>query len=291
MIEKIPFGKTGHLSTRTIFGAAALGGMRQEKADQILDQLLEYGVNHIDVAASYGDAELRIAPWMQTRRDDFFLATKARERTYDGAKASLHRSLERLRVESVDLLQLHNLVDDEGWDTAFGPDGAVKALVEARDQGLIRFLGVTGHGTRAPAMHLRSLERFAFDSVLVPYNFTMMAQPEYAADFESLCALCNERGVAVQTIKSVAKRRWQDVPERRFSWYEPLTDPDAVARAVRWTLARPDLFLNTSSDARLLPVTLETAHRLEDAPSDDEMRALVADHDVEPLFVPGMDGI
>lgn len=291
MIEKIPFGRTDHHSSRTLFGAAALGGMRQEKADQILDRLLAFGINHIDAAASYGDAELRIAPWMKKHRAAFFLATKTHHRTYESAKEGLHRSLERLEVEQIDLIQLHNLVDDDGWETAFSSDGALRALIEARDQGLVRFLGVTGHGTRAAAMHLRSLERFPFDSVLLPYNFSMMGQPQYAADFEILVARCEEQGVAVQTIKSVARRRWPETPERRFSWYEPLTESDAVSRAVRWALGRPGIFLNTSSDARLLATTLETAAALGPRPSDEEMTAMAAQHDIEPLFVPGQDGI
>lgn len=291
MIERIPFGRTGHQSTRTLFGAAALAGMKQEKADTVLETLLSYGVNHIDTAASYGDAELRIAPWMKSRRAEFFLATKTAERSYDGAKAGLHQSLERLGVDQVDLIQLHNLTDESGWQEAFSDGGALAALVEARDEGLVRFIGVTGHGTQAAAMHLRSLERFPFDSILVPYNFTMMSQPTYAADFEALTTECDRRGVAVQTIKSIARRRWQDTPERRFSWYEPLTQPESIARAVRWALARPGVFLNTSSDARFLKTTLETAASLDGCPSDEEMRAETEREGIVPLFEPGLDGI
>lgn len=291
MIEKIPFGNTGHNSTRTLFGAAALGGMRQEKADQVLETLLAHGVNHIDTAASYGDAELRIQPWMKTRRAEFFLATKTAERTYDGAKAGLHRSLERLGVEQLDLIQMHNLVDEDGWQTALAAGGALEALTQARDEGLVRFLGVTGHGTQVAAMHLRSLERHPFDSVLLPYNFTMMSQPAYAAEFEALVSVCEERGVAVQTIKSIARRRWTENPERRFSWYEPLTEPEAIACAVRWALGRPGIFLNTSSDARFLETALAAAAELGERPTDDAMRAETTRAGVEPLFVPGHDGI
>jgi len=258
-METLAFGRTGHQSTRILFGAAALGGMRQEKADQILELLLEHGINHIDTAASYGDSELRIGPWMERHRERFFLATKTGERTSAGARDSIRRSLERLRVPYVDLIQLHNLVDEAGWQTAFAPGGAVEALVEARDAGLVRFLGVTGHGTFAAEMHRRSLERFPFDSVLLPYNFSMMQNPVYAADFERLVALCRERGVAVQTIKSVARRRWQEEPRHRFSWYEPLRDPEALRRAVHFVLARPGLFLNSSSDATLLRATAGSA--------------------------------
>ena len=287
MISTNAFGSTGHQSTRVIFGAAALGAMRQEKADQILDLLLEYGVNHIDTAASYGDSELRVGPWMEKHRARFFLASKTGDRTYAGARDSVRRSLERLRVPQIDLIQLHNLVDEREWETALGSGGALEALVEARAQGLVRFIGVTGHGTRVAAMHCRSLERFPFDSVLLPYNFTMMAIPEYAADFERLLALCRERGVAVQTIKAVARRRWQDDTQRRFSWYEPLKEPDAIRRAVRFVLDRQDFFLNSSSDATLLPIILAAAAAARSAPSAAELDADVARYAMEPLFVWG----
>src|SRR4029077_18606535 len=250
--------------------------MRQEKGDQILELLLARGVNHIDTAASYGDSELRVGAWMERHRDRFFLATKTGDRTADGARASLQRSLERLRVERVDLIQLHNLVDEREWETALGPGGALEALVEARARGQVRFIGVTGHGTRAPEMHRRSLERFPFDSVLVPYNFTMLGNAEYASDLEALLALCRERGVAMQTIKSVARRRWEGEGQRRFSWYEPLTDPAAIRRAVHFVLARPGLFLNSSSDATLLSHILAAAAEPAVAPPADTLAADVA---------------
>lgn len=291
MIETSPFGKTGHHSTRVIFGAAALGGMKQEKADRVLEVLLEYGINHIDTAASYGDSELRIGPWMREHRKRFFLATKTGERGYEGARASLHRSLERLRVDSADLIQLHNLVDEKEWETALGAHGALEALVEARAQGLVRFIGVTGHGTRVAAMHMRSLERFPFDSVLFPYNFTMMSIAQYAADAEALIKLCNERGVATQTIKAAARRRWQNGAERKFSWYEPLRDRDAIRRAVHFTLSRPGLFVNSSSDAGILPDILAAASEAVMAPVRSELEADVARYEMAPLFVPGSDTI
>jgi aryl-alcohol dehydrogenase-like predicted oxidoreductase len=288
MIESSPFGKTGHQSTRIIFGAAALGGMKQEKADQVLDLLFEYGINHIDTAASYGDSELRIGPWMREHRKRFFLATKTGDRTYEGARASLHRSLERLRVDQVDMIQLHNLVEEKDWETALGAHGALTALVEARSERLVRFIGVTGHGTRVAAMHLRSLERFAFDSVLFPYNFTMMGIGQYSDDAEALLKLCNQRGVATQTIKSVARRRWQNGEDRKFSWYEPLRDRDAIRRAVHFVLSRPGLFLNSSSDAGILRDTLAAASETVKAPVRNELEADVAHYEMAPLFIPGV---
>ncbi len=284
MIESAAFGRTGHESSRVIFGAAALGSMRQERADEVLETLLEFGVNHIDTAASYGDSELRVAPWMAAHRERFFLATKTGERSGDGARAGLERSLTRLGVDSVDLIQLHNLVEPDEWDTAHGPGGAVEALSRARDEGLTRFIGVTGHGLRIAGMHLRSLERFDFDSVLLPYNYTVLSDNGYRADMDALRELCQQRGVAVQTIKSIARRRWPDGAGPRFSWYEPLADGDALVRAVRYVLGRPGLFLNSSSDARLLRPTLEAAAVGGPPPTDEEMAADVERHEIEPLF-------
>ena len=283
-IDRMPFGRTGHDSSRVIFGAAALGRMSQERADELLSRLLEAEVNHIDTAASYGDSELRLAPWLATRRDDFFLATKTGDRTGAGARASLERSLERLGVDHVDLVQLHNLVEDDEWAVAHGPQGAVQALVRARDEGLTRFIGVTGHGIRIAGMHRQSLERFPFDSILLPYNFVLLDNPVYRADVEPLLETCAERQVAVQTIKSVARRRWTSAESPHFSWYEPLADGPALARAVRWVLGRPQLFLNTSSDGRLLGPTLAAAASDGPPPSDAELADDARAEGVEPLF-------
>lgn len=287
-MEYAPFGRTGHASSRVIFGAAALGSMRQAKADAILELLLESGVNHLDTAAAYGESELRIGPWLERHRERFFLATKTGERTAAGARESLERSRERLRADVIDLIQLHNLVDEADWQTALGPGGALEALVEARERGQVRFLGVTGHGTRVAALHRKSLERFPFDSVLLPYNFTMLAQPDYTADFEALFALCRERGVAVQTIKSIARRRWPEGATRRHSWYEPITEPDAIRRAVHFVLGRHGLFLNSSSDATLLRPLLEAASAPVELPAARALEEDVARLGLAPLFVRGV---
>lgn len=293
MITKIPFGKTGHLSTRTIFGAAALSAMRQERADQVLETLLKYGVNHIDVAASYGDAELRVGSWMKEHRKKFFLATKTGERTASGARDSIRRSLERLQVDQLDLIQFHNLTDEPGWEIAFSPGGALEAAIEARRQRLVRFIGVTGHGTRAPEMHLRSLERFDFDSVLLPCNFMLMQSPEYASDFERLIKLCASRGIAVQTIKSVARRRWREGDtQKHFSWYEPVKDPNTLRRVVHYVLSRLNIFLNTTSDATLLPSILQAANEFDDkiasASLETSLQADVSQLGMEPIFIRGV---
>src|SRR4051812_24912556 len=280
-----PFGRTGHDSTRVIFGAAALGGMRQDRADEVLATLLEFGVNHIDTAAAYGDSELRVGAWMPEHRGRFFLATKTGERQGDRARRQLEQSLERLQVDRVDLIQLHNLVEPGEWEVAHGPGGAVEALARARDEGLVGDIGVTGHGTRIAGMHLRSLERFEFASVLLPYSYASLQDAAYRADVERLLALCAERQVAVQTIKAIARRRWpEDHDGRRFSWYQPLEAADAIGRAVRWVLGDPQVFLDTSSDARLLRSALEAAVAGGPRPSAAEMDADVLAHGVRPLF-------
>ena len=285
MIERAAFGRTGHQSSRIIFGAAALGAMRQERADELLPVLRDAGVNHLDVAASYGDAELRLTPWLAAHPDEFFVATKTGDRTGDAARASLERSLERLGVDHVDLIQLHNLVEPDEWEIAFGSGGAVEALARARDEGLARFVGVTGHGLRIATMHLRSLERFDFDSVLLPYSYLLLQHDRYRADVERLLAVCTERDVAVQTIKSVARRRWNDDDTSpQFAWYEPLADAGAIERAVRFVLARPGLFLNTASDARLLGPTLDAAASGQRPPSEAELDADVRAQGMQPLF-------
>jgi aryl-alcohol dehydrogenase-like predicted oxidoreductase len=285
MIDLAEFGRTGHRSSRVIFGAAGLSRITQERADEVLPVLMEFGVNHIDTAAGYGDSELHLAPWLAGHRDDFFVATKTSDRDGAGARASLERSLLRLGVDHVDLVQLHNLVETSEWEQAHGHNGAVQALARAREEGLTRFIGVTGHGLRIAGMHLRSLARFDFDSVLLPYNYTLLADAAYRTDVESLLALCAERRVAVQTIKSVARRRWRpDEEGPRFSWYEPLPDGDPLTRAVRFVLANSQLFLNSSSDLRLLRPTLQAASAGGPAPADEELQRDAEELRMEPLF-------
>jgi aryl-alcohol dehydrogenase-like predicted oxidoreductase len=285
MIERAEFGRTGHLSSRVVFGAAALSQLTQEQADPLLDVLLEFGVNHWDTAASYGVAEDRLKPWLATHRDEIFLATKTGDRTAGEARASLERSLERMGVDRVDLIQLHNLVEEDEWQVVHGPGGALEALVQARSEGLTRFIGVTGHGVRVPAMHARSLERFAYDSVLLPYNFVQLEDAQYRADVEHLLGVCAERRVAVLTIKAVARRRWsEEATGTRLSWYEPLPPGEALERAVRFVLGREQLFLASSSEPSLLRAILTAASTPGHPPSDDELRADIAAETMQALF-------
>jgi aryl-alcohol dehydrogenase-like predicted oxidoreductase len=258
--------------------------MKQEKADQILELLLEYGVNHIDTAASYGDAELRIASWLKRHPDRFFVASKTDKRDYKGAKEQIRRSLERLGLNRIDLIQLHNLVDVIEWETALREGGALEAAVEARDEGLVRFIGVTGHGLTVPTMHLRSLERFPFDSVLLPHSHVQMRDERYAASFGQLISVCAERGIAVQTIKSISRAPWNGREQTAATWYEPLREQADIDLAVHWVLGRPGLFLNTAADVSLLPKVLEAASRHGSRPSDEAMEQLLSRRELVPLF-------
>ena len=285
MISKAPFGRMGHMSTRTLFGAAALWTVSQEVADRTLDVLLQYGVNHIDTAASYGDAELRIGPWMRRHRDAFFLATKTQERTKARAWDEIRRSLDRLQTDHVDLLQIHFLIDEAEWQVAMGPDGALEAVLEAQAQGLTRFVGVTGHELVAPAMHLRSLARHDFDSVLLPYNYLLHRNEAYRRAFDTVRQVCRERNVAVQIIKSLAAGPWDDKPKTHTTWYEPLADQESIDRAVWFVLGQEDVFLNTVGDVDLLPKVLDAASRFERCPSDEEMQEMVQRRAMTPLFV------
>ncbi|MBB6480557.1 aldo/keto reductase [Spirochaeta isovalerica] len=284
MIDKKEFGKTGHLSSRTIFGAAALGWISQEEADPALDLLLHYDVNHIDVAASYGDAEIRLKPWLRKHRDRFFLATKTGERTRDGAWRELMNSLERMGVDHIDLWQFHCLIDEKEWDTVMSSGGALEAAMEARDKGIIDYIGVTGHEYIAPVMHKKSLERFDFDSILLPFNYFMMKDETYKKDFEELMTLCRSRGTAVQTIKSLARSYWAEGEKRGSTWYKPLTEQSDIDKAVHWVLGQGDYFLNTTGDVKLLPSVLRAASEFKEAPSSSDMDRLISERNISKIF-------
>jgi len=286
-IPTIPFGSTGHRSTRCIFGGAALSRASQEDADRTLAVLLRYGINHIDTAAGYGDSELRIAPWMRNHRGRFFLATKTGERGADGARAQLERSLQRMQVDHVDLIQLHGLTEPDEWRQALAGGGALEALVRAREEGLARYIGITGHGVTVARSHLEALERHPFDAVLLPLNYPMNQIPEYAADFEELRQECRRRGVAVQTIKAIARRRWTGSARSHSTWYEPLAGQQDIDAAVHWVLAHDGVFLNTAGDMNLLPRILDAAARFPAAGADNHdtaAGAAAARRQMQPLF-------
>ena len=284
MLAHRPFGATGHHSSRIIFGAATLGAMSPERAETTVRLAFQRGVNHLDTAASYGRSEELLAPFLRDHRGDVFLATKTGERSAVGARRDLERSLERLGVDHVDLIQLHNLVEPDELDDVHRPGGAIEALLAARDEGLVRFIGVTGHGLRIARAHLTSLQRFPFDSVLLPWNHVLADLADYASDVAELLEVCAERTVAVQTIKAIARRRWtagDTAPH--YAWYEPLPDGPALQRAVGFVLSDDQLFLNSSSDARLLPALLDAAE-CPVSMDDDALAGDRRDLQMTPLF-------
>ena len=284
MIDKIPFGKTGHNSSRTIFGSVSLSEVSQQEADRILDLLFEFGVNHIDTAPTYGEAQLRLGPWIKRYRDQFFLATKTDEQTYLDAKEQFYRSLDRLQVESVDLIQFHNLIDVVDRETIFGPGGALEFMIEAKTQGLTRYIGITGHGLDTPRFHLQTLERFEFDSVLLPCNYLLMQNPNYAAGFQKLLSYCHRHQIAVQTIKAIARGYWGNNKRSHRTWYEPLTDEEAIAANVHWVLGIPGIFLNTVGELQELPKVLKAASNYKQRPSEKHMSFVVEKMKMQTLF-------
>jgi predicted aldo/keto reductase-like oxidoreductase len=285
MIPSLSFGRTGHQSARTIFGAAAFWETPQRDVDATMDLILQNGVNHVDTASSYAQSEKLLGDWIRRHGKQFFLATKTGERTKRAAYDQIRRSLDLLHVPQVDLIQLHALHEEADWTKAFAPDGVIEAVVQAREEGLTRFIGVTGHGVPVPSFHLRSLEKFNFDSALLPYNHVMMQNPLYAENFNKLIAVCRERNVAVQTIKGVTRSPWNDVTQNRTTWYRPLEEQGDIDLAVHWVLGNEQVFLNTAGDITLLPRILDAAHRFETRPSDEQMSQLSERLKMEPLFV------
>ncbi len=284
MIKQHTFGRTGHSSSRVLLGAAALWSVSQAEADATIELVLTYGINHVDVAASYGDAELRVGSWINRHGKSFFLATKTGERTRAKAREELHRSLERLQVDQVDLLQLHNLVDPQEWETALGEGGALEAAIEAREEGLVRFIGVTGHGLTVPLMHRQALERFDFDSVLLPYSFLMEQNETYKKNFWNLVNVCRDRNIAVQTIKSLVHSPWGDKEQNRSTWYRPLEEQPDIDLAVHWVLGNEGLFLNSAGDVHLLPKVLDAADRFTEKPAEALMMDRMRELGMESLF-------
>lgn len=275
-IAKRKFGSTGHESSRVIFGAAALGNSTEADVDRAFEILIEYGVNHIDTSVSYGKSEKLIGKWMNSHGGNFFLATKIDSRTYVDAHKELHRSLEDLGVSRFDLLQMHELVDDTDTDTFLGSKGALKVLIEAKAQGQARFVGVTSHGFNAPKIITRCLKEYPFDTVLLPFNYALSVHPEYGPEFSALVSLCRERGVALQTMKSITRSPWGTTPKNHTTWYRPLEEPADIERAVHWVMAQEELFLASVGDVDLLPLFLQAAANYTEKPEKVEMEGMAA---------------
>ena len=284
-LPKAPFGRTGHMSTRTLFGAAALGEVDHDTAMRTMDLIVDRGVNHLDTAASYGNAEERLGPWLKDKRDSVFLATKTDKRTYKAAREELRRSLELMKVDNIDLWQMHLLVDEAEWQTAMGPGGALEAFIEARDEGLVKWLGVTGHGLNVAKMHMRSLERFDFDSVLLPWNWALSQISDYAADFAQLHKYCQEKNIAFQLIKTACHRPWREGEDRtRSTWYKTLEDQDSLDMAIHFAMGVEGSFLNTAGDVNFFPRVLDAAACFQESPGYDEIAHRAVEENWESLF-------
>ncbi len=283
-METRPLGRTGHRSSVAVFGTAALGEVTQADAEAALDLALRRGVNHIDVAPSYGSAEERLAPWLEDHRGSVFLACKTMERDRKGAWDELQRSLRRLRVSAFDLYQAHAVREMEELDQILAPGGAVEAFLEAREKGLVRHIGITGHGYHAPVVHAAAVERFEFETVMSPINFVQWADPVFRAAVEKLLAVCAEREIGVLVIKALTRGPWGDRPHRYATWYEPFEEGQAIERCVRFVLSRPVTAFATPGDLRLLPAALEAAEGFRPLRESEEEVLLESARDYRPLF-------
>ena len=257
-------GRLGHQSSVLIYGAAALSEVDQDTADASVRLALEAGINHFDVAAGYGDAELRLGPWMGRIRDRIFLATKTGLREREAAWAQINRSLERLQTGHLDLIQIHAVGDTEELDLVTRSGGSLEAAVRARDEGLAGAVGITGHGHQAPATHLEALRRFPFDTVLTPLNWVLAQDPAYLADYQALVAEVQAQDAGLMIIKSAARRNWPEPAGHAYgTWYEPFDDQARIDAAVAWVLSHPEVTgIATPGDVRLLPPVIEAERRL-----------------------------
>jgi aryl-alcohol dehydrogenase-like predicted oxidoreductase len=283
-METRKFGRTGHQSTVAILGTAAFGKTDQPTTDEAMRLALDYGVNHIDIAPSYGHAEERVAPWMNTHRRDFFLGCKTMERTAEGAREEMESSLKKLGVDHFDLYQMHAVKTMEDLDEATRAGGALEAMIQARDEGLIRFIGITGHGVFSPAVYLEALNRFDFDSVLFPVNFIQFAEDQYRKDATDLLKRCSQENVGVMMIKSICKGPWGDQPQTYHTWYEPFTEQGKIQSAINFALSQEATGICTAGDTRLLPKVLEACENFSPLSDADQAEMIARAEKYEPLF-------
>lgn len=286
-MEKRRLGRLGHMSSVLIYGGASLVEVPDEEADRSIELALDAGINHFDTAADYGDSELHLGRWMPRIRERIFLATKTGDRTAAGAYESIRRSLERLRVERVDLIQLHAVGDLEDLDRATGPGGAIEGAIRAQEEGLVGGIGITGHGMGAPATHLEALRRFPFDTVITPYNYRLAQYEAYQRDFEALLGEIRAQDVGLRVIKSVARNLWKSSEAAPYTtWYEPMDEQRHVTAAVAFVLARPEVAgVCTAGDVRLLPLFVEAERQMRSLSAEDIDAELSSVTEYESPFV------
>ncbi|HEX6269139.1 MAG TPA: aldo/keto reductase [Anaerolineales bacterium] len=283
-METRRFGRTGHMSTVAIFGAAAFSQVSQEEADKSMELIIEAGVNHVDIARSYGDAELRVGPWMPRERGRFFLGSKTTQRTKEDAWKELQESLKRLQIEALDLYQIHAVTTMEELDAVTMKGGALEAFLEARREGLTRFIGITGHGVNAPQIYLEALRRFDFDSVLFPLNFVQMANPHYREYAEELIATCKAKDVGTMIIKSITKAPWGTREHTATTWYEPFDQIEDIQRAVNFALSYEITGICTAGDTRVLPLVLKACQDFTPLSEAEKKELIKSGKEYEPLF-------
>ena len=283
-MEKRRFGRTGHMSTVAIFGAAAFWEIEQKEADKVMEMVVEAGVNHIDVAPSYGQAELRVGPWMPREREHFFLGCKTMERTKKGALNELRQSLQRLQTDHFDLYQLHAITNMEELDACTINGGALEALVEARQRGLTRHIGITGHGVDSPRIFIEALKRFEFDSILFPLNFIQMANPVFRKDAEALIALCKEKDVGTMVIKTITKGPWGEKEKTATTWYEPFDQMEKIQKGVNFALSYEVTGMCTAGDVNVLPIVLEACQKFSPLSQAEREGMIQSGSQFEPLF-------
>lgn len=284
-MEQRRFGRTEHMSTVAIFGAAALGQVNETDARQALEWILEAGVNHIDIAPSYGKAEDLLGPILPPVRDRFFLGCKTMERTRAGAADELRASLRRLGTDRFDLYQIHAVTSMEELDQTTGKGGALEAILEAREQGLVRHIGITGHGALAPKIFLEALNRFDFDTVLFPLNYTQYAIPDYRQNSQNLLAVCRKRDVGVMAIKSITRAPWGTREQTHHTWYEPFTEPEKIQAAINFTLSQDVTGICTAGDLRVLPDVLKACRQFRPLTAEEQEEMVASGKNMEPLFI------
>ena len=283
-METRRFGRTGHMSTIAIFGGAAFWQISQADADKVMELIIEAGVNHLDVAPSYGQAEIRVGPWMPRERERFFLGCKTTERTRAGAWNEMQESLKRLQTRAFDLYQCHAITTMEELDAVTMKGGALEAFVQAREEGLTKYIGITGHGVNAPQIYLEALRRFDFDSVLFPLNFAQMANPEFRKNAEELIATCKAKDVGTMVIKSITKGPWGEKPHTATTWYEPFDKIDEIQKGVNFALSYEVSGLCTAGDTRVLPLMLQACERFTQLNKDEMEEMIKSGKQYEPLF-------
>lgn len=283
-METRRFGRSGHMSTVAIFGAVSLGQISQEQADITIQQVIDAGVNHIDIAPSYGEAEQRLGPWMPQIRKRFFLGCKTMERTRDGAQAEMERSLRRLQVDSFDLYQFHAVTSMQELDQIFARGGALEAFLKAREAGLTRWIGITGHGYECPVVFQEALRRFDFDSILFPVNFVQYAIPGYRREAEKLIEMAKARDVGMMAIKYMTRSPWGEKPQKYHMWYEPFEEPDMIQQGVNFALSQEITGVCTAGDYRLLPLSLQACKNFTRLNQQEQQALIQAASQYEPLF-------